>query len=74
MTHAANDNTVAPTATIHLGDCLDVMLTMADGAVDLVVTSPPYNLQTGAGVHWPKNTGTLNMSNGRSRCLESAGG
>ncbi len=29
------------------GDCLDVMKTIPDGSVDLVVTSPPYdNLRT----------------------------
>jgi DNA modification methylase len=32
---------------LHLGDCLDVMATMADGSVDMTVTSPPYdNLRT----------------------------
>ena len=29
---------------ILLGDCLDVLSTMEDGSVDLIVTSPPYNL------------------------------
>src|SRR5947208_3660246 len=29
---------------LHLGDCLDVMATMADGSTDIVVTSPPYNM------------------------------
>jgi site-specific DNA-methyltransferase (adenine-specific) len=28
---------------IHLGDCLEVMKTLPDNSVDLVVTSPPYN-------------------------------
>lgn len=33
--------------TLHLGDCLDVMRTMPNEAVDLTVTSPPYdNLRT----------------------------
>jgi site-specific DNA-methyltransferase (adenine-specific) len=44
MTNAANDNTVAPTATIHLGDCLDVMRTMANGSVDAVVADLPYQI------------------------------
>ena len=26
------------------GDCLEILPTLADGSVDLVVTSPPYNL------------------------------
>lgn len=30
--------------TIYQGDCLDVMKSMPSGSVDLVVTSPPYNL------------------------------
>ncbi len=29
-------------ATIHHGDCLDVMRSMPDGSVDAVVTDPPY--------------------------------
>lgn len=34
-------------AQIHLGDCLEVMRGMADGSIDLTVTSPPYdNLRT----------------------------
>jgi adenine-specific DNA-methyltransferase len=40
MTRAANDNTVAHTATIHLGDCFAIMPTLPK--VDLVITSPPY--------------------------------
>ena len=31
-------------ATIYQGDCLEVMRSMPSGSVDLVVTSPPYNL------------------------------
>lgn len=30
-------------ATLHLGDCLEVLPTIAESSVDLVVTSPPYN-------------------------------
>lgn len=30
-----------------LGDCLEMMRTMADKSVDLVITSPPYNLGDG---------------------------
>lgn len=34
-------------ATLYLGDCLEVMQGIADGSVDLTVTSPPYdNLRT----------------------------
>jgi len=31
-------------ATIYVGDCLDVMRTMADSSVDAIVTDPPYGL------------------------------
>ena len=29
---------------LHHGDCLEVLPTLAAGSIDLVVTSPPYNL------------------------------
>ena len=40
------------TITLHNGDCLDVMRSLPDASVDLVVTSPPYNLRntTGGGM------------------------
>lgn len=31
-------------ATVHLGDCRDVLATMADASVDAIVTDPPYEL------------------------------
>ncbi len=31
------------------GDCLEVMQNMPDGSVDLIVTSPPYNLKNSTG-------------------------
>ena len=34
----------APTFDLHLGDCLDVLRTMADASVDSIVTDPPYGL------------------------------
>ena len=33
-----------PSFHLHHGDCLQVLPTLPDGSVDLVVTSPPYNL------------------------------
>ncbi|MBU3688530.1 MAG: site-specific DNA-methyltransferase [Acidimicrobiales bacterium mtb01] len=33
-----------PTATLHIGDCTDVMAAMPSGSVDLVVADPPYRL------------------------------
>lgn len=32
------------TVALHLGNCLDVMRTMADSSVDSIVTDPPYGL------------------------------
>lgn len=32
------------TAQLHLGDCLDILPTIADASVDAVVTDPPYEL------------------------------
>jgi len=36
--------TIEDRATLHLGDCLDVLRTMEDASVDAVVTDPPYGL------------------------------
>ena len=30
---------------IHLGDCLEIMQQIPDETIDMVITSPPYNLQ-----------------------------
>lgn len=35
--------------TIYHADCRDVLPTLADGSVDLVLTDPPYGLQDGKG-------------------------
>ena len=34
---------------IILGDCVETMKKIPDGSVDLVVTSPPYNLKNSTG-------------------------
>ena len=34
---------------IRCGDCLEVMRSMPDGSVDLVITSPPYNIRNSTG-------------------------
>ncbi len=31
-------------AVVHMGDCLDLLRTVPDGAIQLIVTSPPYNI------------------------------
>lgn len=43
---------------LRLGDCLEVMRSLPDASVDLVVTSPPYNLRnsTGNGMQGPSNS------------------
>lgn len=37
------------TNTIHLGDAIEVMQTLPSESVDLVVTSPPYNIRNSSG-------------------------
>jgi DNA modification methylase len=34
---------------IHQGDCIEVMSRMPAASVDLIVTSPPYNLRNSTG-------------------------
>ncbi len=34
------------------GDALELMCQLPDGCIDLVVTSPPYNLRKLAQLHW----------------------
>ncbi len=34
---------------VHCGDCIDIMNQMPVGSVDLIVTSPPYNLRNSTG-------------------------
>jgi adenine-specific DNA-methyltransferase len=35
---------LVPLDSIYLGDCLDLLKSLPDGSVDLIVSSPPYNL------------------------------
>ena len=52
---------------VHCGDCVDIMTLMPPGSVDVIVTSPPYNirnstgggLRNGSGGKW-KNAALLN--------------
>ena len=47
---------------VHLGDCIDLMNQMPEASIDLIVTSPPYNiknstgngLKNGSGGKWPQ--------------------
>ncbi len=51
-----------PLGEVHCGDCLSLMSRLPHGSVDLIVTSPPYNLKTstgngmknGRGGKWPR--------------------
>lgn len=46
------------TPQLHNGDCLEVMRQLPSASVDLIVTSPPYNLRnsTGGGMQAPHNS------------------
>ncbi len=58
------------------GDCLETMKTMPDGCIDLVVTSPPYNLKNstgngmkdGRGGKW-KNAALVNGYSDHDDCM-----
>lgn len=61
---------------VHCGDCIDEMNKMPPGSVNLIVTSPPYNLKRstgngmkcGSGGKWPKAT-LLQGYNGHDDCM-----
>ena len=39
--------------TLHAGDCIDVMKTLADNSIDSIVTDPPYHLTNNTGSRSP---------------------
>lgn len=43
---------MATNVTLHLGDCLEVMPTLAAGSIDAVITDPPY------GIGWEGHNGS----------------
>jgi modification methylase len=45
-----------PVNTILAGDCIDVMRSLPENAVDLVFADPPYNLQLKGDLHRPDNS------------------
>jgi len=50
MAEVAVKRDIAPWINqIHHGDCLDIMRSMPRGTIDLIVTSPPYNLKNSTG-------------------------
>jgi len=42
-----------PTVQLYLGDCLDLLPTLATGSVDLVFCDPPYNISKAVWDKWP---------------------
>lgn len=44
-------------ANLYRGDCLEVMKTLPSGSIDLIFTSPPYNLGNTSGGGFPKQKG-----------------
>ena len=42
--------------TLYQGDCLDVLPTLAAASIDLIVTSPPYNLDLAYGTYEDRRT------------------
>lgn len=45
--HMTRIEHIAEGVTLYLGDCREILPTLADGSVDICVTSPPYNLAAG---------------------------
>jgi len=45
--------------TVHQGDCLEVMARMPKNSIDLIVTSPPYNLRNSTGGGLTNGSGSL---------------
>ena len=41
---------------ILVGDCIELMRSLPDGAVDMVFADPPYNLQLGGELLRPDNS------------------
>ena len=49
---------------LYQGDCLEVMKTIPEGSVDMVFTSPPYNLGVSSGGGFPKGKSKGKWSGG----------
>jgi len=49
------------TATLYLGDCLEILPALAAGSIDAVVTDPPYGIDGGSG-HINRQRGKGNYS------------
>lgn len=59
-------NRIGDDAVVHLGDCLEIMRSMPSGCIDLIVTSPPYNL----GVSRGRKRGNKTNTNWKSPLLD----
>ncbi len=53
---SAAAETPLPLNTILAGDCIDRMLALPEGSVDLIFADPPYNLQLRGDLHRPDNS------------------
>jgi site-specific DNA-methyltransferase (adenine-specific) len=64
--HPSRDHTLDDTPDVRIihGDCLEVMAGMEAGSVDLVITSPPYNLGVSSGGGFPSGGKTGKWSGG----------
>jgi site-specific DNA-methyltransferase (adenine-specific) len=51
-------NKIGDSAIVHQGDCLEIMRSMPSGCVDLIFTSPPYNLGVSRGRKRANKTNT----------------
>jgi site-specific DNA-methyltransferase (adenine-specific) len=48
--------------TLHLGDCIAGMATLADASVDHVITDPPYSARTHSGQHVGRSDGVGDLT------------
>ncbi len=58
--------------SIHLGDSIEAMQSMADASVDLVFADPPYNLQLSGELHRPNNSRVDGVDNDWDRFKDFA--
>lgn len=48
---------------LYLGDCLEVLKTIPDNSIDLVLTDPPYNIKKAQWDNWKKEEEQFSMTN-----------
>lgn len=67
-----NDQIVIGGATLHRGDCLEVMRAMADNSVDSIVCDPPYGISFMAS-HWDYDVPKVDVWREALRVLKPGG-